>query len=88
MAADGDKCPRCDLGYLQIDEVEGFLLCASCGYVADELQLEHTVGQGGEFTGVIVSATDTGAGASGGAMQGACNSMRPHACWNVLPYMV
>ena len=57
---EGEECSRCQLGFLQVDEQEGFLLCPSCGFVADEVHLVHNEQGFGE--GVFVGDQ----GASGG----------------------
>lgn len=35
-AFEGQTCPRCEDDQLRLDEQDGFLLCPSCGYVAEE----------------------------------------------------
>lgn len=44
-----------------VDDMEGFLLCPSCGYIADELNLKGGEGQ----TGTVVLEGDDGSGAAG-----------------------
>ena len=50
MAAEGDACPRCEAGVLEVDAVEGFLLCPACGFVADDAVL---VQRGGAILGTV-----------------------------------
>ncbi len=53
-------CPRCDQAELVIDDVDGFLLCPECGFVADEYPLQ----QQPQGLGTIVLDNDTGKSAA------------------------
>jgi transcription initiation factor TFIIIB Brf1 subunit/transcription initiation factor TFIIB len=35
-AQEGETCPRCGDDQLRLDEQDGFILCPSCGFVAEE----------------------------------------------------
>jgi hypothetical protein len=35
-ASEGDTCPRCGDDQLRLDDQDGFLLCPTCGFVAEE----------------------------------------------------
>lgn len=78
--AEGDACPRCEVGVLEVDDVDGFILCPSCGFVADDAPvLTAQQGPGEERGGFIVAEDDGGGRAAGGRGL-------PHAVLRLLPH--
>lgn len=82
MVSEGDTCTRCEQGVLVVDDLEGFLLCPSCGYVADDTQLTDTTHAGGTATGAVIAENDDGSGAAGKI--GTCTSLLTQPCPHAL----